>query len=301
MRRILIQVRAVHTDHLSQLGKSQAMMNTSSQWALKLHPQKSSPTKLCFFAVAISFLSLTLASYGQDSVGQVTTYSALTSRNTSAALAPNVQTVTGAPSENVSKIPITSLLPSASSTRVFVHLDVWFGSATHENVGYSSTNANQVQQQVADILSRGVSGVIVNWHGPSDFTDQAAQLVMRQAADTPSGTFEFALEEDAQALAQCAATASCDIAGKVVSDLTYLQSTYANASEYMKYQGRPVIFLHGMEAYQLDWSKIQVSLSDNPVLVFRSATAATASNLTPSARAGAIICSNWAQANKLST
>jgi hypothetical protein len=301
MRRILNQVRAVHTDHPSQLGKSQAMMKTSSQWALKLRPRKSSPTKLRFFAVAISFLLLTLASYGQDSVGQVTTYSALTSRNTSAALAPNVQTVTGAPSENVSKIPITSLLPSASSTRVLVHLDVWFGSATHENVGYSSTNANQVQQQVADILSRGVSGVIVNWHGPSDFTDQAAQLVMQQAAETPSGTFEFALEEDAQALAQCAATANCDIAGKVVSDLTYLQSTYANASEYMKYQGRPVIFLYGMEAYQLGWSKIQVSLSDNPVLVFRSATAATAANLTPSALAGASICSNWAQANKLST
>jgi hypothetical protein len=182
-----------------------------------------------------------------------------------------------------------------------VHLDVWFGSATHENVGYSSTNANQVQQQVADILSRGVSGVIVNWHGPSDFTDQAARLVMQQAAETPSGTFEFALEEDAQALAQCAATANCDLSGKVVSDLTYLQSTYANASEYMKYQGRPVMFLYGMEAYQLDWSKIQVSLSDNPVLVFRSATAATAANLPPSAPAGASICSNWAHANKLST
>src|ERR1035437_7594137 len=106
MRRILNQVRAVHTDRPSQLGKSHAMMKTSSQWVLKLHPRKSSPTKLRFFAVAISFLLLTLASYGQDSVGQVTTYSALTSRNTSAALAPNVQTVTGAPSENVSKIPI---------------------------------------------------------------------------------------------------------------------------------------------------------------------------------------------------
>ena len=41
---------------------------------------------------------------------------------------------------------------------------------------------------------------------------------------------------------------------------------------YMQMQGRPVIFLYGMEAYQLNWTTIRSSLPGNPILVFRPAT-----------------------------
>jgi len=252
-------------------------MKTPSQWPFNSRRWKSSQTIIRCLAIAASILSLTLASYGQDSLGQVTTYAALTAKNTSAGLGSSLSVSTGASSENVSKISIASQLAPASSARIFVHLPVWFGTSEHQDVGYSSADAAQVHQQVADILSRGISGVIVDWHGPNDFTDQAALLVM-QEAESHSGDFEFALEEDAQVFAHCAATSGCDLAAKAVSDLTYLQSTYTKTSKYMSYQGRPVIFLHGMEAYRLDWNKIHASLPGNPVLVFRPA-AVVASNM----------------------
>lgn len=252
-------------------------MTTTSKWVSISRLSKNSHTTPRIFAVVISIVLLSLASYGQDSVGQVTTYAALTAKNSSAALGTTSQ-VSGTPSENVSKIPITSVIAPGSSTRVFTHLPVWFGTSTHQDVGYSSVDANQVQRQVADVISRGISGVIVNWHGPSDFTDQAALLLMREA-ESNVAQFEFAIEEDAKAFAQCSATQGCDVAGRVVSDLTYVQSTYAKGSKYMKYQGRPVIFLYGMEAYKLDWNKIRASLHGDPVLVFRSATVPDAPNV----------------------
>jgi hypothetical protein len=223
-----------------------------------------------FFVISVAFAT--------DSPGQVTTYSALTGKNTSAANGPSIL---GTPSENVSKAPISSLLPSGSSARIYAHLYVWFGTASHQDVGYSSSDAVQVQNQVDDMLSRGINGVIVNWRGGSDSTDQAAQVVMAES-ERHAGSFQFAIEEDAKALAQCAATSGCDLVSQVTRDLNYVGTTYSSAGTYMKYQGHPVIFLLGMEAYNLDWTKISAAVSGSPVFVFRTAPAGQTAKSTVS-------------------
>ena len=230
--------------------------------------------------VTLSVFLLAAHSFGATSGTADSTYSALTGKNTSAGTFA-AQTATGTPSENVSKTPITSLLPAGTNARIYAHFLTWFGTTSHQDVGYSSTDTTQVQKQVNDMLSRGIGGAIVNWQGRGDSTDQAAGLVMAES-ELHAGKFEFSIEEDAQALAQCAANAGCDLAVQVESDLTYIQNTYATATTYMKFNGRPVIFLYGMEAYNLDWNKIRTSLSGNPVLMFRSAESGACSQPTQS-------------------
>lgn len=239
-------------------------------------PATSHVRSSCWTAVvAIALLSSALPALCADSLTQPTTYAELTQKNSSAALNFTEQ-VEGTPSENVSKVSIASVLPTGTSAHIYAHFLSWFGTAGHQDVGYSSADALQVQKQITDMLSRGINGVIVNWHGPADFTNQSALLIMAEA-ESHTGNFEFSIEEDSAAFADCAATSGCDLAAKIASDVTYIQSTYATAKSYMKFQDRPVIFFYGMEAYKLDWDKIRASLSGNPVLIFRPRPATSGS------------------------
>lgn len=211
----------------------------------------------------IALLALSTHLVAQNSP-QYSTYSSLASSNTSAGIAG------GSSSGNVSKLSIKALLPAGSKARIYARLMTWYGTTSHENVGYSSTDATQVQKQVQDMISRGIDGVIVNWQGSADFTNQAALLVMSETA-SQNGAFEFAIEEDAKAVTDCAASATCDLDARMIKDLTYIVNTYAGANGYMKHQNSPVIFLTGMEAYKVNWNAVRSSIPGNPVLVFRSA------------------------------
>jgi len=259
--------------HCSSSSAAGVLMVGTSEFAAITRNRSGSPAILGARAAVILLFMLVL--FGAAATGQVTTYTALTANNTSAALPPQT---TGASSQNVSKISITTQLPSGSTTPIYAHLMVWFGTSTHQDVGYSSTDATQAQKQVTDMLSRGISGVIINWHGASDFTDQAALVMMAEVNNYP-GRFQFSIEEDAQTLASCAATTGCDLTSKVVSDLTYVQKTYTGAATYMNYQGNPIIFLYGMEAYNLNWTQIRASLTGNPVLIFRSASTSSSTQV----------------------
>jgi hypothetical protein len=216
--------------------------------------------------IGLVVIAATILLYPATFFGQTTTYASLTAANTSAGIvAPNNI------SENVSKSSLKSLLPAGSQARIYARLLTWYGTSGHTNVGYSSTDGAQVQKQVQDMISRGIDGAIVNWQGQRDSTDQSAMVVMTEAAQH-NGTFEFAIEEDAKALGSCASDKSCDLSGRIVSDLTYIVNTYVGTKAYMKYRNNPVIFLYGMEAYQVNWDKIRSSIPGNPVLMFRTAS-----------------------------
>jgi len=222
------------------------------------------------FLVIATFVILTGTSVAQ------TTYASLTSANASAG------------SANVSKTSISSLFPPNLQAKVYAHVMTWFGNGTHRDVGYSSADSVQVEKQVADMISRGISGAIVNWQGSSDFTNQAALALMAEA-EKNSGKFEFAIEEDAAALSQCAKTVGCDLQSKAVSDLTFVLSTYSNATTYMKVGGRSVVFLYGMETYSnVNWTAVENALPGRPILMFRS----TASSMSVIAALKSLDC-NW--------
>ena len=111
---------------------------------------------------------LTSGSFALQGPNAPILYSTLTANNTSAASSTAGRSQTANPSDNVSKASLAAQLPPGSRMSVYARYMTWFGTAGHADVGYSSNDATQVRKQIADMRSRGISGVVVNWHGPSD-------------------------------------------------------------------------------------------------------------------------------------
>ncbi len=131
-----------------------------------------------------------------------TTLQAETANNTSASSSLS-SPLNGLPSPgNVSKVDSHTLLYNGATTQIYASMVGWFGEPSHMNVGYNSNNPQQVQQQVADMQSRGIQGAILDWYGENGdpFVNSTAQA-LRAAAEAQSG-FVFAIMEDAGALFQ---------------------------------------------------------------------------------------------------
>ena len=169
---------------------------------------------------------------------------------------------------NVSKAPISELLYSGASTKIYAHYMPWFGSSSHMNVGYRSDDPAQVKKQVEDMISRGIQGAIVDWYGPaSTLADTSTKLVMKEA-EAHTG-FTFAIVEDAGALVTAAEQNGCDATTQLISDLNYIFSTYASSPAYMKVNGKTPVFMFGVTGWYEDWSRVQAALPSNAVLLFR--------------------------------
>jgi len=207
-----------------------------------------------------------------------TTLQAQTANNTSTADSFGGQTNGNAAAGNVSKLPITSLLYSGATTKVYGHLLGWFGKPNHISVGYQSNTAAQVHTQVQDMISRGMAGAVIDWYGPSDpFIDGTAML-LKKDAEAHSGQFEFAITEDKGALAQAAASNGCDVTDQMISDLNYIASQYESSPAYMRVNGRPVVFMFGVDAYYIDWNRVRSSVPDNPLFILRGRNGLTSAD-----------------------
>ena len=208
-----------------------------------------------------------------------TTLSAETASNTSAAVTFVSQTNGNVGATNISKVPTRTLLYANSGSKLFAHFMPWFGFSNHMNVGYSSDDALQVQNQVADMVSRGLDGAIIDWYGRGQSNkqylayDQTTQLLMHQAELQPA--FNFLVMYDAGALKTCAATAGCDVTQAMIDDLNYVNVTYAPSKAYVHVGTQPVIFFFGDDAYAIDWTRVHNGVAGNPLLVFRNAGAFT--------------------------
>jgi hypothetical protein len=174
----------------------------------------------------------------------------------------------------VSKVPIRSLLGAGSGVRIYAHLMPWFGSRGHIDVGYDSAKSDQVRRQVEEMLSRGIDGAIVYWTGASGsgnsgHTNEVAIKLMKEA-ERHAG-FEFAIQEDKQALEECAKR-HCDLTAALAGDLQYAARTFFASPAYMSLNGRPVLFFFGLEAYKnsIDWDRVRRSVPGNPLFVFRN-------------------------------
>ena len=203
-----------------------------------------------------------------------TTLTAETSNNTSAADSFVTLTDGDLGATNISKMPTRNLLYAGSTTAIYAHLMVWFGFSNHMNVGYASDDATQVHKQVADMLSRGIQGAIVDWYGRGEFNsnyisyDQATQYVMHEAELNPG--FTFAINYDGGALKTCAATAGCDVTQTMIDDLNYAHTTYDGSPARLSSAGRPVIYFFGNEAYTIDWTRVRSGVAGNPMFIFRN-------------------------------
>lgn len=209
-----------------------------------------------------------------------TTLAAETGNNTSAAASFTAQSNGNIAGSNISKVPMRSLLYSGATAKIYAHFVPWFGFGDHMNVGYTSNDVAQVQKQVDDMVSRGFDGAVVDWYGRGTaspnfvFYDQATQDLMHDAEQHPG--FNFAIMEDVGALKTCAGTSGCNITQTMIADLNYANTTYWNSPAYLKFNGRPVVYFFGEEAYSIDWNLARSSVAGNPIFVFRNTVGFTA-------------------------
>ena len=223
---------------------------------------------------ALLVLALSAFVAAGTKITPTTTLAAETTNNTSTANTFVSQPNGNLGATNISKVPLRTLLYPGSTTKLYVHYMPWFGKTNHMNIGYNSSDPAQVARQVEDMASRGVNGAIADWYGPESTLINNSTLALRDYS-TQRGNFEFAVTEDVGALKACAATAGCDVTQKMINDLTYAWNTFEQSPAYIRYNGRPVVFFFGVEAYTIDWPRAKTNTPGNPLFIFRNSGAFT--------------------------
>ncbi len=221
--------------------------------------------------VFLTVLALSSRSLAGTKVSPTTTLTAQTANNTSTA-SPYVADASGnLGAGNISKVDIRKLLYPGSSTPVYVHFMGWFGTSSHIDVGYTSWDPAQVHLQVDDMLSRGITGAILDWYGPNKWTEESTAHYLRLEAETRNGQFSFALTEDQGALRACASTPGCDLTQQLIADLTYAYNNYEVSPAYLRVNGRPLVFFFDVETdYAINWDQVVAGVPGNPMFIFRN-------------------------------
>lgn len=214
-----------------------------------------------------SFVLLSYASLAETQINPTTTLAAQTGNNTSAANSFASQSNGNLGAGNVSKVDIHSLLYPGASTKIYAHLVPWFGGSNHMNVGYSSTDPAQVHREVADMISRGIDGVIIDWYGPGSSEDTATKLIMAEAEKHVGFTFAVMVDKGAIPRAGCG---SCSAQQALINELNYIAKTYYNSPAYMRWQGRPMVTNFDLDLhYTIDWNAVRSAVAGNPAFIFQ--------------------------------
>ena len=224
---------------------------------------------ICSTGVFCVLLLLSLSASAQLTITPTTTLSAETSNNTSASASFHAQTNGNAGAGNVSKSSIRSLLYPGSSTKIYAALMPWFGRTDHMSVGYTSSDPAQINRQISDMRSRGIQGAIIPWYGPEEAVNSTTAINFMQAAQS-AGNFEFSIMIDVGALLAYAQQNGCDTTTQLITDLNYIASTFYGARAYSRVSGRPLLYLFGVEAYYINWTKVRSSVAGNPMFMVRS-------------------------------
>jgi len=195
-------------------------------------------------------------------VTPTTTLTAERSNNTSAADLFTGTTNGDIAAGNVSKLSIRSMLYSGSTTKVYANWVPWWGGSNHINIGYSSSDPTEVHRQVTDMISRGIDGIVVDWYSTGSL--DRATVVMRQEIEKHPG-FVFALMPDSGAYGGLE-----DPTQKLINDVNYAAGSYFLSPNYMKVNGRPVLFPFGLEQYPIDWTRVVANIQGNPIFIDRN-------------------------------
>jgi Glycosyl hydrolase family 71 len=205
--------------------------------------------------------------WASNYVVPTTTLAAQTANNTSAANGFVNQSNGNRGANNVSKVDVHSLLYPGATTKVFAHLMLWFGQQGHISVGYNSNDAAQVQRQIADMISRGIDGVIIDWYGPNNSIDRATQAVMNEAEKHPG--FSFAIMIDAGAIGQSGCS-GCSPQQSLIKLLQYVEQKYFVSKAYFTIGGQPVVTNFNVDGVgSIDWNTVNGAISIHPRFLFQ--------------------------------
>jgi hypothetical protein len=225
------------------------------------------------FVLAAILLALPAVCSAGNYVVPTTTLAAQTSNNTSAANTFVSQSNGNLGAGNISKDDIHTLLYPGATTKIYAHLMLWFGQNNHMNVGYSSTDPAQIKQQITDMISRGITGVIIDWYGPNNSIDQATQLVMAEAENHPGFTFAIMVDQGAIEWDSCP---GCSPQQALIEQLQYIEQTYFPSPAYMTIDGKPMVTNFNIDlSYSIDWNAAAAAMSTQPTFVFQNSNGFT--------------------------
>lgn len=157
----------------------------------------------------------------------------------------------------------------AAEPKILAAYQPWFGNPKHINVGYSSQDPQVLTQQIEKAKGLGISAFVVNWYGPRKTFENESYMLLQKAA--AQNNFKVAIMYDEDTEYPGPATEA------VLVDLQYAYDRYIgpNAlptrSAYLRYHGRPVIFIFPKQG-DTDWNKVRRmanSWEDPPLLIFK--------------------------------
>ncbi|HVO62083.1 MAG TPA: Ig-like domain-containing protein [Terriglobales bacterium] len=244
-----------------------------------------------FARTVIVTAALAVSAFAQIPVNlkPTTTVAVETQNNTSASGTysnPSVGTTLG----NLSKLPLAQLLPGFHG-KIYASVVLFWGSSKHINVGYNAADPAQVDRQIEDIISRGMSGAILDWYGGGSYQETAAEVWRQEVTKYPG--FEFAIQEDQNSHTLKACSTSSCAQNALISDLNFIASHYFGSSQYIRINGRPLLptfdvdwyypdpsaTLYASNAIFIDWAAVRASISGNPLILERGPLGVTESSL----------------------
>jgi hypothetical protein len=223
--------------------------------------------------VAITFLLGTLpiailATAQTLEIVPTTTFQAETTNNTSAATAFPGQKNGNAQAGNASKLDLHSLLYPGATTQIYAELQPWFGDKRHMKVGYVSWDPVQVESQLEDMVSRGVTGVVIDWYGPSDATEATTLAWLAAAANHPNFKILIMIDKGAVTLSPCP---GCSPQQTMIYLTNYVLQHYATSPSYATLNGKPIITQFDLDLhFTLNWPAIVAATSPDVIWIFES-------------------------------
>jgi hypothetical protein len=149
----------------------------------------------------------------------------------------------------------------------------WFGNGEHIPVGYTCHDPTVLRQQIVRAKELNIGAFVVNWYGPrKEFEDKTYAMLQQAAAQND---FKITVQYD-EAVDHPGYSTDA-----VIVDLQYLYDRYIgpqagpSRSAYLRYNGRPVIFIFPKDS-STDWNRVrQVSQSwpDPPLLIYKDQSA----------------------------
>lgn len=208
-----------------------------------------------------------------------TTLAQQTANNTSASNTFAGQSNGNAAAGNVSKLPIRSLLYPGSTTRIFAHVEPWWGSSSHVNIGYNSQDPAQVHRQVQDMVSRGIDGAVIDWYGPGSYEDPGVKLYVSEAEATPN--FTIVIEIDVGGIKWHSCYPTCSATTAAINLFTTASTNFFSSPAIERWNGRPVAMEFAFSTLTLpsgapsgwnvvDWNAVEAQVPGNVAFLHRN-------------------------------
>lgn len=169
---------------------------------------------------------------------------------------------------NSQNLTLKDLSQEPGNPKVLADYQPWFGDPDHIDVGYSSQDPNVLRKQIEEARSMGIDAFVVDWYGSRrPFLDRSTALLARIANEQH---FHFALmydeTQDDNGHATDDAMEAMELAYR-----KYIGPDAPARDAYLRYQGRPVIFVFPKKGHT-DWDQVRQQVNQwesAPILLYQ--------------------------------